>query len=333
MTGRVWRGGVAQADQVDLADLSELAADTEQLVWFDLVGPEHEHLQRLADELGLDPHAIEDAVAHAERPKATRHASHTFVTAYATSFDEGRDVDRHASRLVVHKVSAFVLPRVLITVRPDASFPMDRVVERWDDTGDLLSGRHAIGALLHGLLDVVVDAHFATIEELDDAIEDIENLLFDAGVSTGDVQRRVYRMRKELVQVRRFVLPMREVVNTVLRHRHDVGLDNGDPLAGYYDDLYDHVLRAAEWTESLRDMVTTVFETNLSLQDAHLNRVMKKLAGWAAIIAVPTAVTGWYGQNLPYPGFESSFGLWQSILLVVGASVVLYVVFRRKDWL
>lgn len=338
VTGRVWRGGRAQAanvnlDLADLADLAELAAEPDTLVWFDLAGPQREHLQRLADELGLDQHAVEDAVARSERPKATRHATHTFVTTYATSFDEAKDADVHASRLVMHKVSAFVMPRVLITVRPDHRWPMDAVLAGWDDNTDLLVGRHAIGALLHGLLDVIVDGHFATIEELDDAIEDIENMLFDDGVSTRDVQRRVYRMRKELVELRRIVLPMREVVNTVLRHRHEVGFDDGDPLSGYYDDLYDHVLRAAEWTESLRDMVSTIFETNLSLQDAHLNTVMKKLAGWAAIIAVPTAVTGWYGQNLPYPGFESPFGLWQSILLVVGASVALYVVFRRKDWL
>ncbi len=112
------------------------------------------------------------------------------------------------------------------------------------------------------------------------------------------------------------------------------GTADDDPLLGpWYDDLYDHVLRAAEWTESLRDMVTSVFETNLSLQDARLNTVMKKLAGWAAIIAVPTAVTGWFGQNVPYPGFSHVSGLLQSVVLIVGLSIGLYVLFRRRDWL
>ena len=93
---------------------------------------------------------------------------------------------------------------------------------------------------------------------------------------------------------------MREVVTAIQNRRLDAKISPElDPL---YADLYDHVLRASEWTESLRDMVTTVFETNLSLQDARLNTVMKKLTGWAAIIAVPTAVTGFYGQNVPYPG-------------------------------
>ena len=108
--------------------------------------------------------------------------------------------------------------------------------------------------------------------------------------------------------------------------------DVGD-LAHWYDDLYDHVLRASEWTESLRDLITSMFETNLALQDSRLNMVMKKLAAWAAIIAVPTAITGWYGQNLPYPGFAAYSGLWASTALIVLCSVALYVVFRRRDWL
>ena len=104
-------------------------------------------------------------------------------------------------------------------------------------------------------------------------------------------------------------------------------------MDGEFNDLYDHVLRASEWTESLRDMVASVFETNLSLQDARLNTIMKKLASWGAIIAVPTAVTGWFGQNLPYWGYDSSWGLWQSVVLIVIGSVGLYWLFRRNEWL
>jgi len=134
------------------------------------------------------------------------------------------------------------------------------------------------------------------------------------------------------VELRRVVLPMREVVNAILRHRTEHRA-NGNELDGWYSDLYDHVLRASEWTESLRDMVTTVFETNLSLQDARLNTVMKQLTGWAAIIAVPTAVTGWFGQNVPYPGFGKPAGFVATSVLIVVLAVGLYAVFRRRGWL
>jgi magnesium transporter len=107
-----------------------------------------------------------------------------------------------------------------------------------------------------------------------------------------------------------------------------------DPeLMPYFQDVYDHVLRATEWTESLRDLVTTILETHLTVRGNRLNVIMKKVTSWAAIIAVPTAVTGWYGQNVPYPGFGHLAGLWSSTLIMVGLSVLLYVIFRRKDWL
>jgi magnesium transporter len=184
---------------------------------------------------------------------------------------------------------------------------------------------------LHGVLDVVVDGQFDTIQQLDDAIESLEDNLFDDRSQTRTLQRDTYRLRKELVELRRIVLPMREVVNTVMR-RSSPGADAAE-LDGWYTDLYDHVIRAAEWTESLRDMVTTVFETNLSLQDARLNTIMKKLTGWAAIIAVPTLVTGWYGQNVPFPGFGNNWGVWTSAVLTVLTSVALYLAFKKRDWL
>ena len=235
-------------------------------------------------------------------------------------------------------MSIFVLPTGVVTVRHEQDpahpvFDIDDVVRRWDDNSDLL--RKGSPALLHGVLDVVVDGQFDTIQQLDDAIESLEDNLFDDKSQTRQLQRQLqrdtYRLRKELVELRRIVLPMREVVNTIMR-RSTPGTDTDD-LDGWYTDLYDHVIRAAEWTESLRDMVTTVFETNLSLQDARLNTIMKKLTGWAAIIAVPTLVTGWYGQNVPYPGYGNAAGVWTSAVLTVLTSVALYLAFKRRNWI
>ncbi|HYJ74792.1 MAG TPA: CorA family divalent cation transporter, partial [Kineosporiaceae bacterium] len=123
---------------------------------------------------------------------------------------------------------------------------------------------------------------------------------------------------------------MREVVNTMMRR--DLGLVP-DELMPYYQDVYDHVLRATEWTESLRDLVTTILETNMTIQGNRLNSIMKKVTSWAAIIAVPTAITGFYGQNVPYPGFGHVAGFWASTILIVAISSILYVVFRLQDWL
>ena len=327
---RLWRDGVLVADDFSLDEVSEHLADDRALVWVDLRDPGHDQLSALATELTLDAHAVEDAIARGERTKTTHYPTHTFLTVYATELERDSDaLSTVESRLHTTRVSAFVLPRGIVTVRRGGQFDIDEVVRRWDEHSDLL--QFGTGALLHGLLDVIVDGQFDTIQALDDAIEGIEDGLFGDTPMTRETQHRIYRLRKELVQLRRIVLPMREVVTAVMRHRAETG--NHAELDGWYTDLYDHVIRATEWTESLRDMVTTLFETNLSLQDARLNTVMKKLTGWAAIIAVPTAVTGWYGMNVPYPGFGHGWGVLVSACVIAGSAGLLYLLFKRRDWL
>ena len=328
----LWRKDGEVLKDFPLEEVSDHLQEAGTLVWVDLCAPDRDRLGELADELSLDPHAVEDSVAWAERPKATRHSSHTFVTVYAARLEVDGPAERSLleSRLDTSRVSAFVLPGGVVTVRRDDRFDMDEVMRRWEDQADLL--QHGSGALLYGLLDAIVDGHFETIQQMDDAIEDLEDRLFDESGSVRELQQITYRLRKELVQLRRVVLPMREVVNTVMRHHVDSD-DHSPELDGWYADLYDHVLRASEWTESLRDMVTTVFETNIALQDARLNVVMKKLTGWAAIIAVPTAVTGWFGMNVAYPGIGKTSGFLASTLVIATLGGTLYVLFKRRNWL
>jgi magnesium transporter len=329
---RLWRDGRLEVEDFPIEEVSDHLQDEGALVWLDLCDPDHSLLLKLADELTLDPTAVENAISSGERPKATRHATHIFVTMYATRLDTGnkRQLGDLESRLQISRISAFVLPNGIVTVRSDPHFDMDQVVKRWDDNSSFL--KLGSGALLHGLLDTVVDGHFEAVQLMDDAIESLEDGLFDEKAPTREIQQRTYRVRKELVELRRVILPMREVVNAVQRHRSDYE-GHRTELDGWYGDLYDHVLRASEWTESLRDMITTVFETNLSLQDARLNTVMKKLTGWAAIIAVPTAVTGWFGQNVPYPGFGKPWGVVATTVVITASMAVLYVAFRRRNWI
>lgn len=319
---RLWRNGTREADDFPIEQLSDYLAESDCLVWADIVAPDEAMLATLADELELDQHAVEDAVGMHERPKAMRYGTHTFLTTTAL-----RRVD---NEVLLSRVSAFVLPRGVVTVRLDDGFDMAEVVRRWEDNADLL--KFGPKALVHGLLDVVVDGYFATVGALDDSIEELEDALFEERPSAArGLQRETFELRKALVRARRVILPMREVISTVMRGATESG--STPELVPYYEDLYDHALRASEWTESVRDMITSVFETTLSLSDVRMNLVMKKLTGWAAIIAVPTAVTGYFGQNIPYPGFGQHWGFWLSTLAIVLIAAALYVTFRRKDWL
>ena len=137
-------------------------------------------------------------------------------------------------------------------------------------------------------------------------------------------------LRKSLVVLRRLTVPMRDVINPLIRH--DLKLINAR-MVPYFQDIYDHVIRVADWTESLRDLVTTLLETNLTIQGNRMNLIVKKVTSWAAIIAVPTAITGFYGQNIPYPGYMAEWGVWVSVGVTVLASIALYVVFRWRNWL
>lgn len=305
-----------------LEKLDEHLSHEHAIIWVDLYRPTLQELQTVAEELGLHSLAVEGAATARQRSKFDRYEHHDFLSAYAVR------LDADTGELVTAEIAAFITQKALVTVRKDDHFPVDDLLDHLDQNAELTT--HGISALLYGLLDFVVDGHFDTVQALDDQIESLEDLLFDDRPHDSDVQRRSFELRKSLVRLRRVVLPMREIVNTLMRR--DVDLVPPE-MAPYYQDLYDHVLRATEWTDSLRDLVSTIVETNLTIQGNRLNIITKKVTSWAAIIAVPTAITGFYGQNLPYPGFAQGSGFITSTLIIVVLSVALFVAFKRKDWL
>jgi len=319
---RLYRDGRLELDGFPVAEISDHLTDEAVTVWLDLRDPDREDLGVLSEEFGLHPLAIEDAVYEHERPKLDRYGSHLFLTAYAARLDTA------SGKLATSELSAFVTKQALITVRKDDGLDIGAVVERWDASPDL--ARFGVGFLLHGLLDYIVDGHFETVQSMDEAVESLEDQLFAAAPQGLDVQRRSFELRKSLVLLRRIVLPMREIVNTLMRPDLKVVAEDFMP---YYHDIYDHVLRATEWTESLRDLVTSILETNLTIQGNRLNIITKKVTSWAAIIAVPTLITGYYGMNVPYPGFAKPGGFALSIAAMAGGVLVLYLIFKRKDWL
>jgi magnesium transporter len=305
-----------------VAAVSDHLRDPDAVVWVDFCAPAQEDFDAIGEELQLHNLAVEDALKASQRPKLDRYDSHLFVTAYQV------DLDITTGQLQTHHVSVFVTRQAVVTVHESPRFAIEEVIRRWDGAAELATS--GVPFLLHGLLDHVVDSHFRTISALDSEIEGLEGLLFDDRPHDKEVQRRSFELRKSLVRLRRVSLPMREVVNALMRR----DLQVIDPaMAPYYQDVYDHVLRVTEWTESLRDLVTTILDTNLTIQSNRLNSIMKKVTSWAAIIAVPTAITGFYGQNVPYPGFGHASGYWMSTAAIAVLSGALYVAFRRRDWL
>jgi len=311
---RLYRGGVMRDEGFPAEQISDrLRADTDAIVWLDLYDPDDTDLQLLVEEFGLHPLAVEDAVHDHQRPKVDRYRSHLFTNMYAVRFDPV------SGELTTSEISAFVTGRALITIRK-SDFDVDTLLDRWDDTAERAGS--GLGFLVHGLLDAVVDGHYAAVQLLEDA-------LFDPRPGL-DIRRRGFELRKSLGQLRRVVVPMRDVMARVVREDSHLVDEH---LAPYYQDVHDHVLRATEDVEASRDLIASILETSLNEQGNQLNEITKKLAAWAAIIAVPTAVTGFYGQNVPYPGFSQHWGFVLSSVTIVVLSGGLYLMLKHRNWL
>lgn len=318
---RLWRDGVLVEQGFPVEDISSHLEQDGTVVWLDLLMPSVSDMDVVVEELGLHPLAIEDALHDHQRPKLDRYPDHDFLAAYAVSCGPGEDLIRTA------EVAAFLTPRALVTVRKDALLDLAPLLERWDDTAQLAPS--GVAYLAHGLVDHLVDGHSAAVGVLDDEAEELEDLLFD-GSASGDLQRRSFALRKALTALRRAVLPMRDVVATMLRP--DVGLAD-ERMAPYLRDVDDHVQRAATDIDGLRDLLGSILDTNLTLASNRLNETIFRLTAYAAILAATTAVTGYFGQNVPFPGSQETSGFVTSTVLLFVSVVGLFVFFKRKRWL
>jgi magnesium transporter len=319
---RVYRKGTLDNENFPLAEVSDYLAEPDTILWVDFCEPSKADLEQLAEELSLHELAVEDALDEHQRPKLDKYSTHSFLSCHAVS------VDMQHAQLIKSEINAFINSRWLITVRKSGDFSMKPVLERWDRSSDLASC--GVGFLLYGLLDVVVDGYFDAVQSFDDYYDLVSEGLFNDRPLSPEQQLNWFNMRRALVQFHRLVVPMREVVSSFMRRDH---AELPDVLYPYYQDVYDHILRVSESTDALRDLVSTIVETNIGLRDYRQNIIMKKVTSWAAIIAVPTLITGWYGMNVPYPGFAKQSGVYVSAALVFGLAGSLYLLFRHKEWL
>ncbi|RNL85330.1 magnesium transporter CorA family protein [Halostreptopolyspora alba] len=243
-----------------------------------------------------------------------RYAIHTHVI--RPDRDEAR-----APRLVV-----LVSTDALVTCCDTPDVDLGAVLTSTLDAGSL--ARSGTAEILRGLLQWLVTGYQETALDIDERIDDIEESLFSESSTAIDrVQRDTHALQRRLVLLRRSVLPLREDIAELRQLAPRAGTGIGDHLPVRQ---LDHLLTLID---SLREMLVSVLSTNLNLQQNRLNRTMKKLTGWAAVIAIPTFVTSWYGMNVPMPG---QFRLWGALLasaVVLAGAVVMYAIFRRKDWL
>jgi magnesium transporter len=326
ITCHKYRDGHLEAAPFDVERVSRFLAapgDGEKL-WLDAESPTDEDFAVLGREFGLHELSMEDMRHRNQRPKVESFADYHFVVMRPLS--RGEDGD-----LVQHEVHAIVGERFLVTLRYEPVYDLAEVMDRWDRQAGADEERGP-GFLLYALMDEIVDDYLTLIEGFEDDADDLEDLVFDedGGTPTTEVQQQLFRLKRDVVRFRRSVMPMRRVVDFFQEQPKIVT----GPLAPYFRDLADHVVRCVELVDNVRDLLTALLEVRVAQVANRLNEVMKKLTSWAAIILVPTLIAGIYGMNFRHmPELGWRYGYPAALALMAGGAALLYVIFKRREWL
>jgi magnesium transporter len=280
LTCYLYRNGTITEERVDPARISDLLDEEGALLWVDAEDPTETEMKTLAEEFSLHPLAVEDTLHRDQRPKVEIYKDYFFLVLHSLSVEgeEIRDSEIHA----------FVRPGYLVTLRFAPAFDIAPVRSRWEQDPELTN--EGSGYLLYVLLDEVVDDYFTVIERFEDISEDIEEAVF-ADEPEADLQEEIFRLKKQVLQFRRRVMPLREVLDLL---QEGMGLVT-ERLRPYYRDVADHTIRVLEFTDNVRELLTTALEAHLSQISNRLNQVMKSVTSWGAIILVPTLIAGVYG--------------------------------------
>jgi magnesium transporter len=316
---RLYVDGQLEEAEFDTVKIDHALKQPGSLVWLDIADPTEEKLHVLAEEFGFHPLAIEDSLQPHQRPKIEQYDTYFFLIAYGMTV-QGESVAQH-------ELAVFVGNNYLVTVRKPPPYDLDPVVKRWEANSELTS--EGGGYLLYVLLDEIVDGYFDALDQYEDRSEEIEDKVFEEGA--GDVQNELFALKKDLVKYRRLMSPLREVLDVMQRRTVDVVTPKLEP---YYRDVYDHVLRATDFADSLRDILASVLEGSLALISNRLNEVMKHLTSWGAIILVPTWIAGIYGMNFRHmPELNWYVGYPLALALMLLSAGALRWWFKKKDWL
>jgi magnesium transporter len=319
LTCHLYRNGTITEEHVDLSRISDLLDEEDTLLWVDAEDPTEAEMKTLGEEFSLHPLAVEDILHRDQRPKVEIYKDHFFLVLHSLSLDgqEIRDSEIHA----------FAGPGYLVTLRYAPAFDIAPVRKRWELQPELAS--EGGGFLLYVVLDEVVDDYFKVIESFEDASEEIEQAVF-ADEPQADLQEEIFRLKKQVLQFRRRVMPLREVLDLL---QEGIGLVT-ERLRPYYRDVADHTIRVLEFTDNVRELLTTALEAHLSQISNRLNQVMKSVTSWGAIILVPTLIAGIYGMNFRHmPELHWVWGYPMSLALMALSAFALFRMFRRRGWL
>jgi magnesium transporter len=308
---------------------SALAAAREQhdrFVWVGLFEPTDEEFAVIAREFGLHPLAVEDAVQAHQRPKLDRYGDTLFAVFKTARYVAHDELTGSTEVVATGEVMLFVGPEFVVSVRHGDVGALGVVRERLQRDHALLAQGPA--SVLYAVADRVVDDYEVVGRQLQDDLDEVEGRVFSS--LRGEDSQRVYQLKRELLEFKRAVVPLaRPLAQLAGGEVASIPAE----VQTYLRDVQDNQLRVMEQVAGFDDLLGSILQSNLTQLALQQNDDMRKMSAWLAIIAVPTAVTGFFGQNVPYPGFGKSGGFWFSVVFMAALASYLYVVFKRKKWL
>jgi len=305
---------------INLDQISDVLAEPDTFVWVGLHEPDETLLFKLQEEFGLHDLAIEDAHAAHQRTKIEAYGDSLFLVVQTAQLVEGQ--------LAFGETHIFFGPRYLVTVRHGASLSYAPARRTCEQVPDLLANGPSYG--LYGVLDFIVDNLLPIVRDFREELQQLEQDIFAETFKRSTV-RRLYDMQRDLMTLRLAVAPLQDIISQLVRLHPGLIPDD---LRVYFRDIYDHVFRVNESISAMREMLAAAINVNLSLVTFGQNEVMKKLAGWAAMLAAPTLLTSWYGMNFHHmPELDKPWAY--PAIVVVMASIVggIYVGLKRNRWL
>jgi magnesium transporter len=307
---------------LSICDIHEVLAHRDRFVWIGLNEPREEILHEVQREFNLHDLAIEDALSAHQRPKLELYEGSLFVVLRTAQLLPG------GIGLEFGETHVFVGERYVISVRHGSLKSHIGLRSRCEAAPELLS--KGPGFVLYALMDFIVDQYLPIVEALEEQLETLEDEIFGEQFNR-DTTGRIYRLKRDLLALKRAVSPLVDVCNRLMRY--DIQLIPEDTRP-YFRDVYDHVVRINEMIDNVRELLTTALEANLSLITVAQTEHTKRLAAWAAIIAVPTMIAGVYGMNFDtMPELHWEYGYPAIMLLMIGACAGLFLGFRRSGWL
>lgn len=311
------------------ADLPESFEDTYEacrknggMAWVGLYEPNETEFESVAREFGLHPLAVEDAISAHQRPKLERYGDSLFVVLRTARYvDENEAVE-------FGEIHIFVGKDFVVTVRHGEAASLRGVRERLEGDPALLE--HGPFAVLYVVMDHVVGGYDPVLDGLENDVDETETDVFGGG---GDsvASRRIYELSREVIQFHRATRPLVSMLERLIVEGSVV---EDKELRRYFRDVHDHVLRTNDRVEGLREILSNILSVNLAIVGVNQTDQTKRISAWAAILIVPTVITGLYGMNFRYmPELDWRLGYPFAVLLIVAISGTLYLLFKRRGWL